>query len=200
MRDFNTLLSESVETHGHLCAGQVIGVRMSMLGCRLIGIHEPKSEAFRKKILVYVEIDRCATDAIESVTGCKLGKRTFKFKDFGINAATFVNLESGDAFRVISTEESRDLVKKYASDEGTHYQQQIKGYMQMPDSELFDVQRVKVHLPEQDMPGPPRKHAACNHCGQVVRDGREVVVQDEVLCPICAGKGYFDIIEKVQLA
>lgn len=198
MRDFNTLLSESAKVHGHLCAGQVIGVRMSMLGCRLIGIDEPKSEAFRKKIIVYVEIDRCATDAIASVTGCKLGKRTLKFKDFGINAATFLNLETGEAVRIISTEESRGLVTKYALDETTHYQQQMKGYMRMPDSELFEVQRVKVNLPENDMPGPPRKYIICNRCTQVIRDGKEILLDDEVLCPICAGKGYFDIIENIQ--
>ncbi len=198
MRDFNTLLSESAKVHGHLCAGQVIGVRMSMLGCRLIGIDEPKSEAFRKKIIVYVEIDRCATDAIASVTGCKLGKRTLKFKDFGINAATFLNLETGEAVRIISTEESRGLVTKYALDETTHDQQQMKGYMRMPDSELFEVQRVKVNLPENDMPGPPRKYIICNRCTQVIRDGKEILLDDEVLCPICAGKGYFDIIENIQ--
>lgn len=28
-----------------------------------------------------MEIDRCATDAIQSVTGCKLGKRTLKYDE-----------------------------------------------------------------------------------------------------------------------
>ncbi|SLM32580.1 Formylmethanofuran dehydrogenase subunit E region [Desulfamplus magnetovallimortis] len=199
MKDFNTLLSESVEKHGHLCAGQVIGVRMAMLGCRLIGIDEPKSDKCRKKFLVYVEIDRCATDAIESVTGCRLGKRTLKFKDFGINAATFINLNTKDAYRIVSTEESRELVEKYAPDETNRYQQQMKGYMRMPDKELFDVKRVTVNLPDYDMPGPPRSHASCSRCNQVVRDGKEIVKKDEVLCPICAGEGYFEIVEAIQV-
>ncbi len=191
MKSFEELLEESVERHGHLCAGQVIGVRMAMLGCRLVGIEEPKSPQFRKKLIVYVEIDRCATDAIESVTGCRMGRRTLKFKDFGINAATFVNLDTRAACRIVSTEESRDLAKKYAPDQSNKYQQQIAGYKKMPDDLLFDIQRVRVKLPEWEMPGPPRRHAVCSRCGQMVRDGRETEAGNETLCRPCAGEAYF---------
>ncbi len=191
MESFDVLLKKSVESHGHLCAGQVIGVRMAMLGCRLLGIDDPKAPEFKKKMIVYVEIDRCATDAIESVTGCRMGKRTLKYKDFGVNAATFVNLKTGDAYRIVSTEESRDLAKKYAPGETDKRKQQLEGYKQMPDEELFDIQKVGVHLPEYDMPGPPKRHAVCSRCGQVVRDGKERKIGDEIMCRPCAGEGYF---------
>jgi formylmethanofuran dehydrogenase subunit E len=194
MKSFEELLKTSVERHGHLCAGQVIGVRMAMLGCRLIGIDDPLAPANRKKIVVFVEIDRCATDAIESVTGCRLGKRTLKYKDFGINAATFVHLESGRAFRLVSTEESRDLAAGYAPEESDSRRQQLEGYKRMPDELLFNIQRVNVDLPEWDMPGPPRRHAVCERCGQVVRDGKERRVEGLSLCPHCAGDGYFHVI------
>ncbi len=124
MNTFQILLNESVSKHGHLCAGQVIGVRMAMLGCRLIGIEDPKDPRFRKKIMVFVEIDRCATDAIASVTGCQLGKRTMKFKDFGINAATFLNLETDIAYRIVSTESSREHAPEYAPQETSPQKQQ----------------------------------------------------------------------------
>jgi len=194
MKSFDELLQISVERHGHLCAGQVIGVRMAMLGCRLIGIDEPLSPLNRKKIMVFVEIDRCATDAIESVTGCHMGKRTLKFKDFGINAATFINLETGQAFRIVSTEASRDLAAEYAPEETDARRQQLAGYKRMPNEMLFDVQKVTVHLPEWDMPGPPRRHAVCERCGQVVRDGKEKRVEGLTLCRPCAGEGYFQIL------
>lgn len=109
MKDFETLLVESAEAHGHLCPGQVIGVRMAMLGCRLIGLDEAQSPLQIKKLLVYVEMDRCADDAVAYVTGAKLGRRSLKFMDYGIMAASFVNLENGRAFRIVSTEEARDL-------------------------------------------------------------------------------------------
>jgi formylmethanofuran dehydrogenase subunit E len=191
MKPFNALLKASVEKHGHLCAGQVIGVRMAMLGCKLVGIEDPKAPEYRKKLITFVEIDRCATDAIESVTGCRMGKRTLKFKDFGINAATFVNLETGEAYRIVSTERSRELAADYAPDAATPKEQQLEGYRKMPDNLLFDVQRVSVNLPEWDMPGPPRRHAVCDQCGQVVRDGKEIRTQGKVLCRPCGEDCYF---------
>jgi formylmethanofuran dehydrogenase subunit E len=191
MKSFDALLEESVARHGHLCAGQVIGVRMAMLGCRLVGIEDPKAPEHRKKLITYVEIDRCATDAVESVTGCRMGKRTLKFKDYGINAATFVNLETGEAYRVVSTESSRRLAANYAPGAVTAKQQQLEGYKRMPDDLLFEVQRVGVHLPEWDLPGPPRRHAVCARCGQVVRDGKEVRQGETTLCRPCGEESYF---------
>jgi formylmethanofuran dehydrogenase subunit E len=195
MPPFEELLKTSVAQHGHMCAGQVIGVRMAMLGCKLVGIDHPQSPRHRKKLIVYVEIDRCATDAIESVTGCRMGKRTLKFKDFGINAATFVNLETASAYRIISTESSRELCGLYAPDQADPKQRQLEGYMKMPDSELFAVQQVRVDLPEWEMPGPPRRHAVCSRCGQMIRDGRERRIDHQILCRPCAGEGYFQPVE-----
>ncbi|MDP2104949.1 MAG: formylmethanofuran dehydrogenase subunit E family protein, partial [Desulfobulbaceae bacterium] len=115
MESFETLLDKATAIHGHLCAGQVIGVRMAMLGLQHIGINDPKG-VDRKKLYVLVEIDRCATDAIQTVTGCSLGKRSLKWVDNGIMAATFVNLESGQAVRILAREESREAAKKYRPD------------------------------------------------------------------------------------
>jgi formylmethanofuran dehydrogenase subunit E len=198
MQSFEELLEQSVQQHGHLCAGQVIGVRMAMLGCRLVGIENPKSPAFKKKLIVFVEIDRCATDAIESVTGCRLGKRTLKFKDFGINAATFVNLDTRAAYRIVSTERSRETCKLFAPEEKEPKRQQLEGYKRMPDDQLFDVQQVRAVLPEWEMPGPPRRHAVCARCGQMVRDGKEIQCGDEVLCAPCGGGGYFHPIKETS--
>ena len=197
MQSFEELLEYSVAQHGHLCAGQVIGVRMAMLGLQLIGIDDPRIKSERKKMVVYVEIDRCATDAISAVTGCRLGKRSLKFMDYGINAATFVNVETGAAFRLLSTEESRDLAKKYAPDGTEAGKQQLLGYQNMPNHLLFHVQKVEVKIPLEDMPGPARKYAMCEMCGQVVRDGREIVEDGKAICPPCSEKGYFTIVERL---
>jgi formylmethanofuran dehydrogenase subunit E len=194
MNDFKTLLDESVIKHGHLCAGQVIGVRMAMLGCTLVGIDDPKDPKYRKKLIVYVEIDRCATDAIASVSGCQLGRRTLKFKDFGINAATFVNLDTRLAYRIVSTESSRDHVAQYTSPELSSREQQIVGYQNMPDSLLFDVQQVEVDLPETDMPGPPKRHIVCERCGQMIRDGKEIEREQDIICRPCSEESYFKVI------
>ena len=192
MKPFEELLAESVKAHGHLCAGQVIGVRMAMLGCKLLGIDDPKSREWHKNIIVFIEIDRCMTDAIQSVTGCQLGRRTMKFKDFGISAATFLNLKTNEAWRVLATETSRDLAHKYAGPGVTDPKEaQLVGYQSMPDEELFECAKVDVKLDPWHMPGPPARKAICDACGQKVSDGREVERDNKVLCRICAGEAYF---------
>lgn len=80
--NFESLLEVSERTHGHLCPGPILGVKMSMFGLSEIGITDPKGTDMGN-IIVFVEMDRCATDAVQSVTGCSLGHRTLKFMDYG---------------------------------------------------------------------------------------------------------------------
>lgn len=191
MKPFHELLETSAAVHGHLCPGQVVGVRMAMLGCRLIGLDEPTRRDQIKKLIVYVEVDRCTADAVAHVTGVKLGRRSLKFVDYGIMAATFLNLETGKAIRVVSTEEARDLAAVYAPEVSGKSQQQLTAYCRMPDSVLFRVQQVKVPIRPVDLPGPTQRKVACSRCGQVVRHGREVVCDDGYVCRPCAENAYF---------
>src|SRR3954462_13953786 len=105
------LLREAEVAHGHLCAGQVLGVRIAMLGLEKLGIDDPRGKD-RKRLVTFVEIDRCATDAIGVVTGCRLGKRALKFRDWGKMAATFIDLENDRAIRVVAKETSKELAKQ----------------------------------------------------------------------------------------
>jgi formylmethanofuran dehydrogenase subunit E len=197
MDDFEELLKNSATAHGHLCPGQVVGVRMAMLGCRLIGLDEPRRHDQIKKLIVYVEMDRCTADAVAHVTGVKLGRRSLKFMDYGIMAATFVNLETGKAYRVLSTEEARSLANAYAPEIAEKYPQQLEAYKRMPDSVLFRVQAVRVKIDECDLPGPTRYKALCSRCGQMVRDQREVIKNGNVLCRPCTEDTYFSDAKEV---
>ena len=192
MESFAELLEKSTKIHGHICAGQVIGVRMSMLGLREIGIDDPRGSQ-RKDFYVLVEIDRCATDAIQTVTGCSLGKRSLKWLDFGIMAATFVNLKTGKAVRVTALEEARETSKKYAPAIGDKYRQQLEAYRIMPEEELFKVQQVAVQVPEEDMPGRPLRRVQCAECGDWVQDCREVTAGGRVRCRPCAHGRYYTV-------
>ncbi len=194
MEDFDTILETSTAIHGHICAGQVIGVRMAMLGLERIGISDPRG-LDRKKFYVLVEIDRCATDAIQTVTGCSLGKRSLKWIDHGVMAATFVNLENGQAIRITAREESRELSKKYCPEIEDKYQQQLAAYRIMPEEELFTFQKVKVNIPPEDMPGRPMKRIQCQSCGDWVQDCREVEKDGQLLCRSCAFGSYFEVID-----
>ncbi len=191
MEDFETLLKGSSKAHGHLCPGQVVGVRMAMEGCRLIGLDNPRDLPQIKKLIVYVEMDRCATDAISFVTGVRLGRRSLKFVDNGIMAATFVNLETDKAFRIVSTEGARDLAQKYAPEILDKSEQQLIAYKRMDIADLFDIKEVKVDVPACDMPGPTRFKQTCSICGQVVRDKKEVLKNDKIQCRPCALGTYY---------
>ena len=191
MENFDILLESSAAAHGHICPGQAVGVRMAMLGCRLIGLDKPTSRDQIKKLLVYVEMDRCTADAVAHVTGVKLGRRSLKFMDYGIMAATFVNLETNKSYRIVSTEESRDLAEAYAPEIADKHARQLEAYKRMPDSVLFRVQQVKVAVPDEDYPGPTRFKATCSQCGQVVRDRREVNRDGRLFCKPCAEDVYF---------
>src|SRR6266576_2216918 len=74
MKSVDEYLRDAEKAHGHLCAGQVLGVRLAMLGLQKLGIDDPHGKD-RKRLVTFVEIDRCATDAVGVVTGCRLGKR-----------------------------------------------------------------------------------------------------------------------------
>lgn len=189
MEDFETLLDRSVAHHGHLCPGQIIGVRMAMLGCRLIGIEDPQEQI--KKLIVFVEIDRCASDAISVVTGTKLGRRSLKFVDNGIMAASFLNLETCKAYRICATERSRDLANKYAPHILNKQERQLHAYRLMRASELFNVEEVKIDLRQLDLPGPTRRKVVCGKCGETVRDGKEILRDGRVYCRPCAEESYF---------
>ena len=187
---FESHLEESIRVHGHLCAGQVLGVRMALAGLREAGIADPKG-ADRKQIIVFVEMDRCATDAVQSVTGCSLGRRTMKFMDFGKMAATFINLRTGRAVRVAAREDARVRARDYAPEAPDKYAAQSQAYRMMPEAELFDIADVRVDLRPEDLPGRPLGRVACGGCGEHVQDGREVRRDGMVLCKSCAGEGYY---------
>jgi len=168
---------------------------MSILGLKEIGIKDPKGKD-KKDFIVFVEIDRCATDAVQSVTGCSLGHRTMKFIDYGKMAATFLNLKTGKAVRVIAKEESRQKAKEYFQEIGNKYAAQLEAYKIMPDEELFDVMKVNMKINPEDMPGRPLKRVKCDSCGEYVQDSREVYRDGKVLCKSCAGCGYYELPRK----
>ncbi|MCI0350685.1 MAG: formylmethanofuran dehydrogenase subunit E family protein, partial [Acidobacteriales bacterium] len=164
MKTLDEYLRDAEKAHGHLCAGQILGVRMAMLGLCQLGIQEPEGKD-RKRLVTFVEIDRCATDAISVVTGCRLGKRALKFRDWGKMAATFVDLEKGSAVRVAAKESSKALAKSLHPELDSSNQQQMLAYREMNDNDLFTVRPVKVQLTPEEFPGYKGERVTCSRCG-----------------------------------
>ncbi len=190
MKSLQEYLDEAAVAHGHLCAGQVLGVRMAMLGLKKLNIEDPKGKD-RKRLVTFVEIDRCATDAVGVVTGCRLGKRALKFRDWGKMAATFVDLESGKAVRIAARESSKDLAKSMHPEIPEKNKQQMLAYQEMADEQLFQSQWVHVELPPEEMPGYKGERVVCAQCGEGINFQREVRRGGKSLCRACAGERYY---------
>ena len=192
MKSLDEYLKDAERAHGHLCAGQVLGVRMAMLGLEKLGIEDPHG-ADRKRLITFVEIDRCVTDAVMVVTGCRLGKRALKFRDWGKVAATFVDLNTRRAVRIAAKESSKALARQMHSEIENKNQQQMLAYREMSPEEMFESQWVQVALSPEDFPGFKDERIVCAQCGEGINFHREVVREGKTLCRSCAGESYYRI-------
>lgn len=197
--ELQELLGEAERAHGHLCAGQILGVRMAQLALRRLGIYEPRRKFLdtgelnpdRKRPVVFVEIDRCATDAIGVVTGARVGKRALKLRDWGKMAATFVDLDSKlsldlyKGLRVTARETSKDRARELFPDLPKN-EQQMRAYRELSDDELFAQQWVQVPLAPSEFPGYKGERALCDQCGEGINFDRFETRNSQRLCVPCA--------------
>jgi formylmethanofuran dehydrogenase subunit E len=186
VKSLDEYLQLAARAHGHLCAGQVLGVRLAMLGLREMDI-DPIAEP--KRMVTYVEIDRCVTDAVALVANCRLGKRALKFRDWGKVAATFVDMKTGRAVRIAAKESSKKAAREMFPELDKEAGQQ-KAYAQLPDEILFEKKWVKVEVQPEDLPGFKGPRVVCAECGEGVNFRREVVSGGRTLCRSCAGERY----------
>jgi formylmethanofuran dehydrogenase subunit E len=191
MEPIDQLVEQYDLKHGNLCPGALLGLRMAVLGCALVGIEDPRG-ADRNKLVVWVEIDRWLTGAVEAVTGARLGKRTLKFFDYGKLGATFLNVDTGKAVRVVALESSRRLADLRHPEIKNKYDRQMRAYREAAEEELFGVTDVEVQVRAKDLPGHPRSRVICHKCGEGVNDGREINLPDRItLCRPCVYGTYY---------
>ena len=188
MKSLAEYLELAAQAHGHLCAGQVLGVRLAMLGLRELGIDDPVAE--RKRLVTYVEIDRCVTDAVALVANCRLGKRALKFRDWGKVAATFVDLKTGRAVRIAAKESSKQAARVMFPELEKEAGQQ-KAYAVLAEDVLFTKQWVNIEVQPEDLPGFKGPRTVCAQCGEGINFKREVIVDGRTLCRSCAGESYY---------
>jgi formylmethanofuran dehydrogenase subunit E len=96
MNDFELYLKKAGDYHGHICSGIALGTKMTLAAMKALGL-DPATK--NKNLIVYAEIDRCMTDAVQVITGCSPGHRSLKYIDYGKFAATYINLDTGKALR-----------------------------------------------------------------------------------------------------
>ena len=174
---------------GSTRSGIILGIRMAMLALKELGIEDPRQN--RRSLIAFVELDRCLPDAVELVTGCRLGNRTLKFKDLGKMAATFMDLRTERAIRIVARESANERARETFSclekEEAFH-----RAYREFSDEELFARQRVCPKLPAEERPGYRTRRVICAQCGEGINFRREILRDGRVLCGACAGERYFD--------
>lgn len=182
MRSLEEDLQAAQIFHGHLCHGMVMGVRMARYACATLGIEDPHSY---RDLLVYVEMDRCASDAVSVVAGVTLGRRRLKWKDYGKMAATFVDLASDKAVRLAPRPEVPHAGRN---------DDPLTMWTDWADDQLFSCTPVKVAVPPEDLPGRPTRTVICASCGEKVQDGRELEVEGKILCRGCTKDSYYQLL------
>jgi formylmethanofuran dehydrogenase subunit E len=190
MKSLDEYMVLAEQAHGHMCAGQILGLRMALYGMKLLGIEEPEGRD-RKRLVTFVEIDRCATDAIPIVTGCRMGKRALKFRDFGKVAATFCDVKADRAVRVVARETAKHRARQLYPEIADKNQQQMRAYRELADEDLFSIQWVRVALGPEEFPGYKGERRVCEACGEGINFKREIVRDGRVLCKACAGERYY---------
>jgi formylmethanofuran dehydrogenase subunit E len=191
MKSFDEYVRLAEQAHGHICAGQILGLRMALYGLKLLGLDDPAGKD-RKRLITFVEIDRCAADAVTVVTGCRLGKRALKFRDFGKVAATFCDLQQDRAVRVVARESSRQRARELYPEITDKNAQQMRAYRELPDGDMFDYRWVRVRVAPEDLPGYKAPRATCAKCGEGINFRREIVREGAILCRACAGDSYYE--------
>lgn len=193
------LVAASARVHGHLCPGQVIGVRMAILGLGLLGYACPLTYPEIKNVVGVVEVERCLADAVATASGLRFGRGSLKLINLGLLAATFGDLSSGRAVRILSREDARERAMTYAPLAKGLSAAQTEAYMVMPNAELFDAAWVELNIPAHEMPGARPDKVTCQQCGVLVRSGQARLENGRVICPVCAGQAYFSLGQNVEL-
>lgn len=177
-------LERCVEYHGHLCMGQVLGVLLAEKGMELIGTTDPR------EMIVIAENDRCIGDALQVLTGTRLGRRSFKLRDYGKMAATFIDQKTDTVYRVWV---SGDLPKvgRYPD---LPREEKDELLMKVLGSEIEDVlswEEVEVEMSSNELPGKPKITVWCDSCGEKIMDGKHLEREGRNICRYCAEGGYY---------
>jgi len=168
---------------GHACPGIVLGTRLALAGAAALGVEIPDT---CKRLVVAVETDRCAVDAVQALTGCRPGKRTLRLLDYGKLAATFYDLANRRAVRVSVRGDVRARVVAACGEDPSAAQ--IRAYSTMPCDELLTMMSARFEVDPLDLPGKPARRVTCLRCGEEVSDGREVTNEIGDYCRPCAAE------------
>ena len=182
--EFLKEIKKAEKFHGHICGGIFNGVKVSLIAKRIMNYEKFPS----KDLIVVTEIDRCLTDAVMSVTGCRFGRKTLKFKDYGKFGATFYSLSEDDAIRIVSHPEAMDRMKKEVKRCGIDEHDKEKMgemFFNFPIERQFIIKKASVHFTKHELPGKPEIIVQCSICRENIMDGKHIIKGGGTYCRHC---------------
>ncbi len=188
LKEYDEQLAKVKEFHGEVCGGIAIGTKLAMYGMELMGMELNKRH---KNLMVFVENDRCMSDAILVVTHCNMGKRALKQMYYGRFAVTFYNMDTEEAIRVSDADANKP------GDQCETKEEMVKRFRETPPEELFNVEKVRiVGLKEAQKPGALHTSTFCSVCGEKIADDQQVYLGGKPVCKACAIGFYYEVIDE----
>ena len=198
MRNNKSIPFETVvEFHGHACPGLALGYRVAQAAMQRLRSDRSDDEEF----VAVVENDACGVDAVQFVCGCTFGKGNLVFRDYGKQAFTFYNRETGEGMRLYAEPVYMDYpddpefvaLRQNANrtaDEDDRLNQlmerRIQRILSMPEDDFLSIGE-----PQGPMPTKARIFSSgrCSACGERAMESRLTPAGDRVYCrPCAAGK------------
>ncbi len=186
IEEYDEQLKKAVEFHGELCGGIAIGTKLGMYGLELLGMELNKRH---RNLIVILENERCTADGIQAVTKCSMGKRSLKQVYYGRFAATFYNMDTGEAYRVSDADANKKTKTKETREE------MVERFRLTPPEELFNVEKVRVNFKDAQKPGDAHTTAWCSVCGEKITDNYHLIRAGKAICKACAEESYYEVIE-----
>lgn len=189
--------SQAVKFHGHICPGLAIGYYASHLAMRWLS----QQKSSDNEIVALLESSGCAADAVQSITGCTIGKGNLIIQDNGKQVFTFSVRGRTEALRLALRPEFMydrldpelpDLREKVSAgkasvDECRDLQLRIERVchviMESPGDSVFDVRETTIELPERN--GMPAM-VLCSKCGEPVATDRAKKAGTGHVCATCS--------------
>lgn len=156
-----TLIEKAVSFHGHYCGGLAIGLRLAEYVLKEFG-HSNDEE-----LVLVVENNMCAVDALQAICGFTFGKGNLVFHDYGKLVFTVFRRSDGKAqrFLYIGGKLKADVV------------------LQKSFNELFSISNAVWDLPPRTQ---PVNTSRCFSCQEEVIEEKLIKKGEAMLCAMCA--------------
>lgn len=190
---------KSVEFHGHVCPGLVLGYKAAIIALSELGITRAKDE----ELVAIVENDACGVDAVQVITGCTIGKGNLIYRDYGKQVYTFGNRKTREAVRIAVIPgimerhpEHRELQAKVMKGEATPEERELfwqkhrdmsQKIMDLPDEQFCKVEKIELDFPRK---ARIFDSIICEECGEGAMEPRVRVKNGKMVCLACAGEEY----------